>query len=68
MRRVIVAVVAAALALGPTGFAGLSHGAPSAHADLGWCPECDEAAAVIGPLDPGYSLPAPPSMLPSLRR
>lgn len=68
MRRLIVAIVAVTLALSPVGFAGLLHGAPSAHADLGWCPECEESAVIIGPLNAGYGPLAPSAALPPLQR
>jgi hypothetical protein len=66
MRRLIVAIVAITLALSPAGVAGLPHGASSAHADLGWCPECEESASI--PVNEGHIISTPLPALPPLQR
>ena len=61
MRRLLAAIVAASLALSPVAIFGVTTGFQSAHADLGWCDECD--IVVINPGTPAPTpapAPAPP--------
>ncbi len=54
MRRLLTMLAAATLALSPVAFFGVTSGIQAAHADLGWCDECDMARPI------GGRTPAPP--------
>jgi hypothetical protein len=63
MRRLLAAMIAASLALSPVAFFGVTAGIQSAHADLGWCDECD-----IVVVNPGTPAPTPAPALPPVHR
>jgi hypothetical protein len=63
MRRLLAAMIAASLALSPVAFFGVTAGMQAAHADLGWCDECD-----IVVVNPGTAAPVPAPALPPVHR
>ena len=59
MRRLLAAAIAAAFALSPVAFFGVTSGMQAAHADLGWCDECD--VVVVGGGSPITTAPTAPA-------
>lgn len=60
MHRLAAALIAATFALSPLAIFGVTSGMQAAHADLGWCDECDAARPVRVPVPLSAPTLAPP--------
>ena len=61
MRRCLTALIAASLALSPVAIVGVTSGISAAHADLGWCDDCEIAQPIRAPMP----VLLPPSLAPA---